>query len=190
MSVDDRELALRTRRGDLAAFGELVRRYQAAVFNVAYRLLGNQSDAEDATQETFLRAFRAFHTFDLERPLAPWLKRIATNVCLNWLQSARIKPYVTEADMSSSESDAFTMDSWPHPQSNPEQELLIAESAAAIREAILRLPPHYRAAIELRHFQGQSYAEISESLGHSLSTVKSDLFRARKMLAKMMKGEL
>lgn len=189
MSVDDRELALRTREGDLGAFGELVRRYQSAVFNVAYRLLGNRSDAEDATQETFLRAFRAFNRFDLERPLAPWLKRIATNVCLNWLESARGKPHVTEADIAGSAANRVTMDSWANPQPNPEQKLMTAEAAAEVRAAILRLPAHYRAVIELRHFQGQSYSEISETLGRSLSNVKSDLFRARRLLAKMMKGE-
>ena len=94
-TADDRVLELRAQAGDLDAFAELVRRHQVVVFNVTYRMLGRRLEAEDATQEAFLRAFRAFDTFDTRRPLAPWSKRIATNVSLNMLQSAREKPLDT-----------------------------------------------------------------------------------------------
>ncbi len=82
----DSTLIRRTQQGDTAAFGLLMQRYQTAVFNTAYRLMGRRQDAEDATQEAFLRAYRALDRFDLKRPFAPWIKRIAVNVCLNWLK--------------------------------------------------------------------------------------------------------
>jgi RNA polymerase sigma-70 factor (ECF subfamily) len=80
--TDEQQLLQQARQGDetsTAAYGEIVRRYQTAVFNVAYRLLGRQVEAEDAAQEAFLRTYRALDRFDLERPFAPWIKRITTN---------------------------------------------------------------------------------------------------------------
>ena len=185
----DQTLAQQARRGDPDAFGELVRRHQQAVFNVALRMTGSRPDAEDATQETFLRAFRAFKQFDSHRPLAPWLKRIAVNVCLNWYEANRIRPAVTEADLARPGEAAADLDEWQANVTTPEQRYLAREQAAAVRAAILQLPPAYRAVIELRHFQNLSYEEIATTLGRPLSSVKSDLFRARKQLAQVLAAE-
>jgi RNA polymerase sigma-70 factor (ECF subfamily) len=183
----DRALALRVAQGDAEAFGELVRRHQSAVFNVAYRMLGNRGDAEDVTQEVFIRAFRAFHTFDPERPLRPWLKQIATNYTLNWLESARVRPETVAADLGQPGNERNSLDEWQQESPTPEQALSAEETAGQVRAGILRLPPHYRAVIELRHFQELSYEEIAIALKRPLSDVKSDLFRARKMLAQLLK---
>jgi len=190
MSVaDDRELILATRQGDFKAFEILVRRHQVGIFNVAYRMFGNRRDAEDATQDTFLRAFRALDTFDENRPLVPWLKRIAINVCINRLEKERIRPAVTATDINRPSQERASMDDWRHVRPSPEQEAVANESAGQVRAMILRLPSQYRAAIELRHFQGLSYKEMAESLDRSVGNVKSDLFRARKMLAEMLVEE-
>lgn len=186
---DERDLIVRAQRGDVEAFGELVGRYQSAVFNVAYRMVGNRADAEDAAQETFLRAFRAIGRFDVERPLAPWLKRIATNHCLNWLQTARMKTTSVVTDMHYPGEEAETMDRYAQARPLPEQLVIRRETAEQIRNAILQLPPHYRAVIELRHFQNLSYDEIADTLDRSLSNVKSDLYRARKTLAELLGRE-
>ena len=182
-TADDRDLALRAQAGYLDAFAELVRRYQVVVFNVAYRMLGRRLEAEDATQEAFLRAFRAFDTFDAERPLAPWLKRIAANVCLNMLESARVKPLDTFADMDHPRVSVPDSGNRAYGRRLPEQTVLDEEFESEVRAAILQLPPRYRAVIELRHFQDLSYEEIGSTMNRSLANVKSDLFRARKMLA-------
>lgn len=182
----DRTLALRVAQGDAEAFGELVRRHQSAVFNVAYRLLGNRRDAEDVTQEVFIRAFRAFHTFDPARPLRPWLKQIATNYTLNWLESARVRPETTAADLGQPGSENHGLDEWQQESPTPEQALSAEETAGQVRVAILRLPPRYRAVIELRHFQELSYEQIAAALNRPLSDIKSDLFRARKLLAQQL----
>jgi len=187
MSVtDDRELILATRQGDFMAFEILVRRHQVGIFNVAYRMFGNRRDAEDAAQDTFLRAFRALDTFDEKRPLVPWLKRIAINVCLNMLEKERVRPAVTATDVNRTNQEKASMDDWRCAGPSPEQEAVANESAGQVRAKILRLPPQYRAVIELRHFQGLSYEEMAETLDRSLSNVKSDLFRSRKMLAQML----
>jgi len=188
-TADERDLVIRAQRGDVEAFGQLVRCHQSAVYNVAYRLTGNRQDAEDAAQEAFLKAFRAFDRFDPDRPLAPWLKRIAANLCLNWLQSSPVKTtsVVTDMQFPASEADR-TMDNFAQSRPLPEQLVMRRETAEQIRTAILQLPPHYRAVIELRHFQDLSYDEMAETLERPLSSVKSDLFRARKQLAEILSG--
>ena len=187
--TDEQQLLHQARQGDetsAAAYGELVRRYQTAVFNTAYRLLGRRVEAEDATQEAFLRAYRALDRFDLERPFAPWIKRITTNLCLNWLESDRVKPQLLATEMGRADRPV-SMDDWAQTAPSPEQTLVRAEQATRLHEAIWALPPQYRAVIELRHFQELSYEEMAEALKRPLSSVKSDLFRARKLLAEKMK---
>lgn len=175
-SADERDLALLARQGDREAFAEIVRRHQQAVFNAAYRVLGNARDAEDASQETFIRAFQFFDKFDADRPLAPWLKRIAVNVCLNRLE--RIKP------ASSLDDEAARA---PDPGPGPEALTINHGRDQRIRSELNRLPARYRIVIELRHFQELSYEEIAKELKRPLSGVKSDLFRARKILAERLK---
>ena len=87
MDSDDRALIVRARQGEAEAFGELVRRYQAAAFNVCYRLLAERREAEDLAQEAFIRAYGRLGSFDLERPFGPWMRRVAANLCLNRLAS-------------------------------------------------------------------------------------------------------
>jgi RNA polymerase sigma-70 factor (ECF subfamily) len=187
MSVaDERDLVIRAQRGDVEAFGELVRCHQSAVYNVAYRMVGNRRDAEDLAQEAFLRAFRAFDRFDPDRPLRPWLKRITANLCLNQLQSSRVKTTSVVTDVHFPGQESITMDSYAQSRPLPEQTVIRRETADQIRAAILQLSPHYRAVIELRHFQNLSYDEMAASLGRPLSSVKSDLFRARKQLAELL----
>ncbi len=127
----DRGLTMLAAQGDQDAFGELVRSYQSAVFNVAYRMLGNRRDAEDAAQEAFIRAYRAFDTFDTERPMLPWLKRITINLCLNRIKQNR--PFL-------SLEDGLPPPKEPSP--GPETQTSNRERDAQIRTAILSLPPH------------------------------------------------
>ncbi|MCP4362460.1 MAG: sigma-70 family RNA polymerase sigma factor [Chloroflexi bacterium] len=187
MVHDDEQTWVRlAQQGDKAAFAELVRLHQTAVFNVAYRLFGRRQDAEDAAQEAFLRAYRALHRFDRSRPFAPWIKRITVNLCLNWLESERIRPQVSVADMTPREEEAPGMDQWAHQSPTPEQTMVQQENARRLRQAIVQLPTRYRAVIEYRHFQELSYEEIAVVMERPLSSVKSDLFRARKMLGKQL----
>jgi RNA polymerase sigma-70 factor (ECF subfamily) len=175
---DDAGLAQRARRGDAEAYGELVRRHQQTVFNVCYRLLGHRQEAEDAAQEAFLRAYDRLGMFDLARPFGPWIRRVAANLCLNRLAGQR--PPAVELD---DERDEVQDPATPGPEAAQEQ----AERAAAVRAAIAGLPPHYRAVIELRHFQELSYEAIAAALRLPLSDVKSHLFRARRLLAEKLR---
>jgi len=168
------DLVARAQAGDRDAFGEIVRIHQQAVFNVAYRMLGSVPDAEDALQEAFLRAYRFLAGFDRARPLGPWLKRIAANVCLSQLEQSEAAPPLDEN---------LTPDPGPGPEPLAERR----GRDDRLRGELLRLPARYRLVIELRHFQQLSYVEIARELKRPLSDVKSDLFRARKMLAERLR---
>lgn len=176
----DRNLAVRARRGDAAAYGELVQRYQTSVFNVCYRMMGNRQEAEDMSQESFLRAYDRLATFDPARPFGPWIRRVAANYCLNRLALRRPVTLPLEDEHEVSQGT---------PRRQVEYAAEAADRAREIRSALMRLTPHYRAVIELRHFQELSYNEIAQLLGISLPQVKSHLFRARKLLGEILQED-
>jgi len=170
----DRDLILRARRGETEAYGELVTRYQTSVFNVCYRILHERGEAEDMAQETFIRAYSRLESFDLERPFGPWIRRVAANVCLNQLET-----YKATGELDD-ERDADE-------SQRPEAAYEAQERGEQIRHALASLPAQYRAVIELRHYQEMSYDEMAVELKIPLSDVKSNLFRARKLLAEKLK---
>jgi RNA polymerase sigma-70 factor (ECF subfamily) len=180
LDSSDRGLVEQSRSGDPAAFGELVRRYQTSVYNVCYRLLGERRAAQDLAQEAFVRAYERLRSYDVERPFGPWMRRVAANLCLNQLARAGPPSVSLDDERDEPRAPAASDPALAHEQ---------AESAEALRAAIARLPPNYRAVIELRHFQDLSYDEIAAALKISLSDVKSRLFRARKQLAESLRPE-
>src|SRR5687768_5613272 len=170
----DRDLILRARRGEAEAYGELVTRHQTSVFNVCYRILHERAEAEDMTQETFIRAHGRLESFDLERPFGPWIRRVAANVCLNQLETYKATGELDD-ERHADESG------------RPEAVYETSERSEQIRRALASLPATYRVVIELRHYQEMSYDEIATELKIPLSDVKSNLFRARKLLAEKLK---
>ena len=169
----DRELIQRARRGDAEAYGELVLRHQTGVFNVCYRILHERTEAEDLSQETFLRARERLDLFDEERPFGPWIRRVAANVCLNHLEAQK-RPAELDEERDADKSQL------------PEALVEARERSEQIRRALASLPARYRVVVELRHYQELSYDEIAAELKIPLSDVKSHLFRARKVLAEKL----
>jgi RNA polymerase sigma-70 factor (ECF subfamily) len=181
--LTDAQIVAQILAGNQARYRLLVERHQHAVFNVAYRLLGNRESAAEVAQEVFLRAYQALASFHLDKPLVPWLCRIAINLSLNRLKQQRSHPLL-ELDPSDTTFDI------PDLSHEPQTQLLQAEQQQVLRRAILALPAEQRVVIELRHFQEQSYEEIALTLGLSLANVKSRLFRARQALRHILKDEL
>jgi len=175
----DRDLIVRARRGETQAFGELVQRYQKSVFNVCYRVLAERREAEDLTQETFLRVHSRLGMFDLDRPFGPWLRRVAANLCLNRLKLK--PPPQDQVDDERGYGEGHVI--------YPEAAIEHRQQVEQLSAALLSIQPRYRAVIELRHFQEMSYEEIALELNIPISDVKSDLFRARKLLAGKLKNE-
>ncbi len=167
--------------GDQAAFGELVRLHQNAVYNLAYRMLGERGEAEDAAQETFLRAYAHLDRYDAERPFRTWLLSIASNHCIDRLRKRRLTWLSLEEPLP------------PHPALNsheiePEDAVISNERGSDIQRLLAELPPDYRAAVVLRYWYDMPYTEIAEMLHTTESAVKSRLFRARQTLAEKMTG--
>jgi RNA polymerase sigma-70 factor (ECF subfamily) len=160
--------------GDAEAFGQLVVYYQQTAFNVAYRMIGDRQEAKDVAQEAFIKIYQTLDRFDLQRPFAPWLYRIVTNTALNWIKRRQPETGIDEGVPLI------------EPSPGPEAQTIAADTSARLRAAIATLPPNYRAAIELRHFQGLSYKEMSDVLDAPLSDVKSWLFRARRKLRQVL----
>jgi RNA polymerase sigma-70 factor (ECF subfamily) len=171
---DERDLVLRVLRGDREAFGEIVQRHQQAVFRIAYRVLGDVHEAEDAAQEAFLRAYRFIDSFELGRPLGPWLHRITMNISLNRLETSR--PPATLDDQQAAAAGP-----------DPEVHAVEQDRHERLRIELDHLPPRYRAVIVLRHFEAMTYEEIAKQLRRPVSDVKSDLFRARKLLSERLR---
>ena len=170
----DRELVLRVRQDKTDAYALLVQRYQQAVFGVCYRMFGERRDAEDMTQEALIRGYQRLEKFDAERPFGPWIRKVAMNLCLNKLKAAREEAFELDEARDSSAG---------HTDELPEASYAETERQEQIRRAMMQLPRHFRAAIELRHFQHLDYQEMAEALQLPLNTVKSHLYRARKQLA-------
>jgi RNA polymerase sigma-70 factor (ECF subfamily) len=178
----DAQLVAQILTGDQPLYRLLVERHQNAVFNASYRLLGQREAAADVAQEVFLRAYQALASFQMDKPLAPWLCRMAINLSLNRLKQQR-------PTVSLDNDEAELMLELPDLSAEPQTRLLQAEREQALRQAILDLPLEQRVIIELRHFQEQSYQEIATQLNVSLPTVKSRLFRARQALRLMLEKE-
>ncbi|MBK8990105.1 MAG: sigma-70 family RNA polymerase sigma factor [Chloroflexi bacterium] len=179
---DEPELLAQALGGSHQAYSALIGRYQQSVFAVCYRLLGQRQDAEDAAQETFVRAFRFLANYDPQRPFGPWVRQIATHVCYDWLRQRPSDP-----------SPLWEEQDWPGVGNTvwrePEQRQIIRERQQQLWQAIHALPAHYRLVVELRHFQELSYNEIADQLNLPINTVKSHLLRARRLLLERLPDE-
>jgi RNA polymerase sigma-70 factor (ECF subfamily) len=172
----DAHLALVSRTGDLAAFGELVTRYQRRVFGLCYRLLGRYHDAEDASQEAFLRAYRARSLYDPARPFDRWLLTIAANCCVTMLR--RRRPTAVELTEEDGEDEGKSVTGVP----GPAEEAQRREFARAVAQAIAALEDTYRLPLVLFHQEEMRYEDIAQALSIPLGTVKSRVHRARAQL--------
>ncbi len=164
--------------GSDEAFTRLVEAYQTHVYNLCYRMLGDQQSAEDAAQETFLRAYQHLHRYDQKRPFATWLLSIAAHYCIDRM---RRRKFLVNSIEESEEEAGFEMPDADAP--NPEAEALRSEQRERMQSVLLRLDSVDRAAVVLRYWHDSSEAEIADTLNLTVSAVKSRLHRARRELA-------
>jgi RNA polymerase sigma-70 factor, ECF subfamily len=178
-SPDEDELFRRARRGDCAAFGDLVVLHSPRVHARAFMILQNEDDALDVCQETFLRAWKAVARFDGAASLATWLSRIATNAAID-LCRKRKRHMEFHAENPAASPETARMN--PGPPASPSEALANREVGDRIRAAFATLSPEHRTVIALKEIEGLSYAEIARTTGSSAGTVMSRLFYARKKL--------
>lgn len=161
-------------KGDAQAFTWLVETYQRPVYNLCYRMLGNAQDAEDAAQETFLRAYRSMQRYDRSRPFSTWLLSIAAHYCIDQIRRQR-RPVISVEDM--------LVPDLPDPSPGPETGLSRREEQEKVRGLLNSLEAVDRAAVVMYYWYEFSYEEIGQALSLTLSAVKSRLHRARRLMA-------
>ncbi len=163
-------------RGDQAAFGRLVQAYERPVYNLTYRMLGDPVEAEDAAQETFVRAYTKLATYQPERKFVNWLLSIASHHCIDILRRKGRSPQLS--------LEGPLPPQWLASEApSPDQVVDRKERREQVRRVLDTLPPDYRAAVVLRYWYGLSYREIAATMGTTESAIKSRLHRARRMMA-------
>lgn len=171
-------------------FETLYRRSSRRAYNLAYRMLGNAAEAEDVTQDAFVRAWRHFGQYDPARPFEGWLFRIVTNLVVDLKRrQKRVMVYSLDAPLGKdSEGAALTLD-LPDPSANPEQMLLQDTFSEPLQNALDALPKDYRAAVLLADVEELTYDEIADILRCPIGTVRSRIHRARQLLRKALIGQ-
>lgn len=175
------DLVARCRNGDSAAFARLVAETQARVYNLAYQVLRNPDEAQDMTQEIYLRVWRALPDFRGDARFSTWLYRITVNVCLNRRRALRTQLRIVDDDDTLAELAAT--------QDDPATATLKKERNDLLWQAVDHLPDKYRLVIAMFYQQQLSYAEIAQLLSLPLGTVKAHLNRARQALARLLRSE-
>ena len=165
-----------------------MREYQNMVFSTAMRLVVNQSEAEDISQEVFLKAYERFEELKGSPTVAGWLKTVATNMSLNHLSRYRSRwSFFSELFSRDEEGDEREVD-FPEPR-DFEAEIAGADRNAVVERALQKLPPAQRVPLVLYHLENLQYDEIAAKLNVSLGKVKTDIFRGRKALHKMLQSQ-
>ena len=172
--VTDEIIVQRALTGDAEAFGEIVRRWERRIFALAYGMLGREDDARDATQETFLAAFRNLRGFRGDAKVSSWLHRIAVNQCITRQRRARVRSESALDD----EVGEFSMPLQYSPASMAEGR----QETLAVRRAVNSLPVELRQVVIMKEFEELTFREIADALDLPLSTVKSRLYTALKQL--------
>jgi RNA polymerase sigma-70 factor (ECF subfamily) len=186
--LEDQRLIKLAREGDQKAFETLLKKYRNLVYHVMIKMVRNPQEAEDLSQEAFIKAFNALSSFNEEFAFSTWLMKIATNNCIDYLRKKKLRTYSIDEPIQYKEEQVQI--ELPDHDPTPEKTLLNEERSKLINGAIQSLPPRYRHVIVLRHQEEKSYEDIAEILKLPLGTVKARIFRAREMLNKRIKDIL
>ncbi len=179
MSDEEQVWLEQARQGDKSAFGQLIEAYQGPVYNLAYRMLGNRGEAEEAAQEAFIRAYTRLDTYDPSRKFSTWMLSITSNYCIDLLRKRRALLLSLDQPLP------------PHPAlmsdraENPEAQASDIERERMVQALLEHLPEDYRQAVVLRYWYDLSYEEIADVMDTTISAIKSRLFRARRQLAEV-----
>jgi RNA polymerase sigma-70 factor (ECF subfamily) len=176
LEQNDAELALKAKRGDIDAFGELVERYKERAYMIALGFVGSPDDAMDLSQEAFVKAFKAMRTFKDGADFYPWFYAVLRNTCFNFLRKRKTR---RESSLDAAQEYGFDVaDVAPDPSTTLERK----EMRALVRAEIDKLAPVHKEILLLRHFELLSYKEMAGVLGCPIGTVMSRLYAARQAL--------
>jgi len=177
-ATNDEQMVERALTGDPDAFGEIVHRWERRIFALAFGMLGREEDARDATQETFLAAFRNLRGFRGEARVSSWLHRIAVNQCITRQRRAKVRSETALEDEAEKNAAVFALPA----DLSPARAAEYHERSVAVRRAVCGLPPDLRQIVVMKEFEELTFQEISDVLEVPLSTVKSRLYTALRQL--------
>ena len=187
--TDDRALITQTLDGDTLAFEKLILKYQDRIFNMLFRYMNSREDAEDVTQEAFIKAYQSLDKFELKASFLTWIYRIAINTAKSRFRRKSEKLSAKCVSIHPNESDKGGIDVVADGKS-PLQKMENEETFNAIQAAIDQLDDEHRMVVVLRDIEGYDYQEIVEIMDINLGTVKSRLHRARSRLAQMLQEKV
>jgi RNA polymerase sigma-70 factor (ECF subfamily) len=177
-ATSDEQIVRRALAGDGEAFGEIVRRWERPIFALSLGMLGSAEDARDATQETFLSAFRNLRGFRGDARVSSWLHRIAVNQCITRQRRRKVRAETALEDGEQGQEGSGELLAVPATEASPARVAESRERTAAVRRAVGALPPELREVILMKEFEELTFQEIADALDIPLSTVKSRLYRA------------
>lgn len=182
------DLMGRVRSGDKHAFESLIHRHQRPILNFIFRFMGNRTDAEDLTQEVFLRVWRAAGTYKPDAKFTTWLYRIATNLCINKQRAIRIRRLfaLSQAHEQRKDSKGSFIPAEGIELMTPEKHLIDSEQYGQLLNALKDLPTSQRLVVVLKIYDEMSYQEIAQIMDRSVSAIDSLLIRAKKNLRKKL----
>jgi RNA polymerase sigma-70 factor, ECF subfamily len=160
--------------GNTHIFSELVDKYRDSVFGMAFRFAGSHSDAQDISQEVFIKIYKNLHRFNAKSKFSTWVYRLSYNACIDWTRSK--KTMLNTIDIAETDED------FADSRAGPEDSYIVKQRRVALREAIYALKEKYRNILILFYFQGLAYDEIGEILDIPVKTVETQLYRARKQI--------
>ena len=177
-ATNDEHIVERALTGDAEAFGEIVQRWERRIFALTYGMLGREEDARDATQETFLAAFRNLRCFRGEAKVSSWLHRIAVNQCITRQRRAKVRNEAALDDEQEKDAAKFSAP----PKYSPALSVESRQTTRAVRLAVNSLPLELRQVVVMKEFEELTFREIADALDLPLSTVKSRLYTALQQL--------
>jgi len=181
----DQLLVERVQKGDKRAFDLLIQKYQHRIVSLVSRYVSDSSEAQDVSQEAFIKAYRAIGRFRGDSAFYTWLYRIAINTAKNWIVAKNRRP--PASDIDAVDAELYGMSSRLKETSTPENEMLREEIERTVYGTIADLPEDLRTAILLREMDGMSYEEISTTMECPIGTVRSRIFRAREAIDEKLK---
>ena len=185
--AEDLELLENINKGSQAAYNRLQKKYYKIVLSLIRKMIKDEDDAEDLTQESFIKAFGALDSFNKNYNFSSWLFRIASNHCIDFLRKKRFQTISINQPVNNDEDEQYIEikdDTY-----QPEITVMNEERKIALNNAIDELPENYQKIIKMRHEMDMDYKEISQKLDMPLGTVKAHLFRARKALLEILKKQ-
>jgi RNA polymerase sigma-70 factor, ECF subfamily len=188
LEVDGQNLIKLCKQNKREGYDLLFLKYQKYIYKICYNYTYSKEDALDLTQEVFLKIYKSIKDFDDDKTPLPWIKKISVNTCINFNRNNRSQPVIQRFEGNTADDDRTEEDTLES-QDNTEDQVLELDTRRIIEKSITELPSKEKMALTLKHMNDMSYSEISEVMSVPLGTVKTYIYRARKILKDVLKDK-